>query len=214
MNTMQFLDLFILFVLSCFFYIFFGKESLDKFLNETTITMEKKVDFDPNQPPAITICATKHGVGWKPDVSEEDYFYEFEKFCDSNNTEDAIECLKQNTFDLNETVKKAVIYPSTTTLPIEAWDTDITLFSGGQCHTLNSSFTVGADRTQTLRILLEESNGYFIIVHDPQLTTLNFNPETFPSANINLEPHSGLNQYYIKALSHVQLREAFKIPTW
>ena len=44
------------------------------------------------------------------------------------------------------------------------------------------------------------------MVHDPQLITLNFNPETFPSARINLAPKSGLKLYYIKAVSHVNLK--------
>ena len=44
------------------------------------------------------------------------------------------------------------------------------------------------------------------MVHDPQLITLNFNPETFPSARINLAPKSGLRLYYIKAVSHTNIK--------
>ena len=57
-----------------------------------------------------------------------------------------------------------------------------------------------------LRIDLAENNSYYIMVHDPQLTTLNFNPETFPSAIIKLAPNSGLKLYYLKAVSHVNIQ--------
>ena len=56
------------------------------------------MDFDPENPPAITICATKQGNGWKQEVDPEYYFKEFTNICNSNNTDDALNCLKINTF--------------------------------------------------------------------------------------------------------------------
>ena len=59
MNAYNLLDALVFSVMFFLFYMLFGKNSLRKFLKEETFTMEKKVDFDPENPPAITICATK-----------------------------------------------------------------------------------------------------------------------------------------------------------
>jgi hypothetical protein len=184
MKACLFLDALVLTVMLFLFYILFGKHSLCKFFEEETFTLEKKVDFDLENPPAITICARKQGNGWTQEIDPEYYFKEFQKLCDSTNTDDALSCIEQNTFDLNETIKEALILPSRKILD-SSWDTDITLFAAGQSHTLNNSYTVGTDRTRMLRIVLAENNSYFIMFRDPQIFALNLNPETFPSAIIN-----------------------------
>ena len=146
MNSLKFLDVGVFCLLLCFFYILFGKQSLERFVKEATFIIEKKVDLDMNYPPAITICSTKQGNGWKPEILQEYYFKEFQELCDVNSTDEALTCLKQNTFNLNETVKNATIY-TTTKLPTNSWDTDITVFSAGQCHTKYESFFHRRDRS-------------------------------------------------------------------
>ena len=172
MNSLKFLDVGVFCLLLCFFFVLFGKHSLEKFLKEATFIIEDKIDFDMKYPPAITICATKQGNGWKPEILQEHYFKEFQNLCDVNSTDEALACLKQNTFNLNETIKNATIY-TTTKLPTNSWDTDITLFSAGQCHTLDHSFTMGTDRTKMLFIDLAKENSYYITIHEPQLSTIN-----------------------------------------
>ena len=71
MKTYLCLDVLVFSVMLFLFYILFGKHSLCKFLKEETFTLEKKVDFDPESPPAITICARKQGNGWKQEADRE-----------------------------------------------------------------------------------------------------------------------------------------------
>ena len=78
MKAYFFLDVLVLSVMLFLFYILFGKHSLCKFLKEETFILEKKVDFNPENPPAITICARKQGNGWKQEVDPEYYFKEFQ----------------------------------------------------------------------------------------------------------------------------------------
>ena len=71
MKANLFLDVLVFSVMFFLFYILFGKSSLSTFLKEETFTLEKKVDFDPDNPPAITICARKQGNGWKQEADRE-----------------------------------------------------------------------------------------------------------------------------------------------
>ena len=208
---MMSIDIFIFVLLLLLFYILFGQESINKYLDESTFTIEEKVDFDQEAPPAVTICALKDAIGWKHEGNFENVvakLYVFDKFCNNSaNAEEALECIRENTFSFNETVTDT-LYLDSPSIPSSAWDTDITLFTGGQCHTLNNSYTIGSDATKILTILLMQNHSYHIFIHDPHLYTVSFNPETFPLAFINLNPHSGLNLYYVKAVSHVELRSS------
>ena len=98
-----------------------------------------------------------------------------------------------------------MVYPNETLRP-SFWDSDITLFTAGQCHTLNNSYTIGTNRTHLLQFTLVQNNTYLIRIHDPHLSILNFNPDTFPDVMITLKPNSGLMLYYIKAIIHVNLK--------
>ena len=80
MKTYIFLDGLVFAVMFFLFYILFGENSLSKYLKEETFTLDKNVDFDPENPPAITICATKQGNGWKQEVDPEYYFKNSRKF--------------------------------------------------------------------------------------------------------------------------------------
>ena len=71
MNVMISIDLFIFVLLILGFYIHFGQESLSKYLDESIFTIEEKVDFHQEAPPAVTICALKEGLGWKHDAKFE-----------------------------------------------------------------------------------------------------------------------------------------------
>ena len=61
------MDLFIFALLLVLFYILFGQESLNKYLDESTVTIEEKIDFHQESPPVVTIYALNEGLGWKHD---------------------------------------------------------------------------------------------------------------------------------------------------
>ena len=209
MKSMRIEDFVIFLLLFILFAVLFGAPSLQKYLTKDTFTVDTKVEFDTTNPPAVTICATnpRQGNGWKPPLTVEELFHGLDVYCNySNDTLDALECLKRNTYGLNETIDKADIYLKKDLLLSSYWDTDITSFAAGQCHTLNNSYTIGTDRKHMLRIFLSQNKSFHVMIHDPQLTTLNFNPETFPEAKLILNENSGLRLLYIKAISHVNLR--------
>jgi hypothetical protein len=120
---------------------------------------------------------------------------------------DTLECIKDNTYNLNETIEEAVILPKEINLLVSSfWDTDLTVFSAAQCHTLNNSYTIGTDMDHMLRISVTRNKTFHVFIHDPKLTTLNFNPETFPDTKLTIMENNGLQLFYIKAMRHNRLR--------
>ena len=73
-------------VLLVLFAVLFGRPSLDKFLKKETFTTEVKVKFEPEDSPAITVCALnpKQGTGWKKIIRLEKRFKELEIHCNKS----------------------------------------------------------------------------------------------------------------------------------
>ena len=123
----------ILVLLFISFYLFFGKESINKFLVKSTFTIKEKIDFNQEAPPSVTVCPQKHGVGWNTSKRVM-HSEEFEILCNGSTTlEKALQCIRDNTFNLTESVDKAYLSYLSTQIQPSAWDTDITVLTAGQC---------------------------------------------------------------------------------
>ena len=95
----------------------FGRPSLNKFLKNDTFTTEARVKFEPEDSPVITVCALnpKQGTGWKKIMNYNKRFKEIEIHCNNlQDVTDTLECIKDNTYNLNKTIAKADLHKHTT----------------------------------------------------------------------------------------------------
>ena len=195
----------VVFILILLFLFMFGQHSISKFFEEDTFNVEKRVQYNEENAPAVTICTQMKGNGWKQNVPRQDYFHEFERICNSTNITSAYKCMLESTFSINETVANTGI-DGENEFPLDLWATDIPLLTVGQCHTTQTYNKLGDNRAQMMYVQLSQAEAtYRIFIHDPKLSILNLNPETFPEAQISLNPKDGLSLHYIKPTAHMSL---------
>ena len=130
------------------------------------LNSKRKVTNIP--PPAITVFAKRHRVGWKnpmPGILPTDIL---RHHCE-NATDNLKKCVEQNTFDLGEAIHSAHLWFSKNeTAPLKGpkiWRTHFTSMEFGRGYTLRFAWNSSADYDQVY-LGLSHSLKYTIFIHD------------------------------------------------
>ena len=139
-----------IFVLLILFFVLFGLESIVKFQAKQTIVIESTEEYDEQDRPAITLCATTNGyTGWRNGKFKEKVL---QSICNkSTNAEEALKCINDGTFDFSEMVT-ITVDGDKNVINETSWDLDLNSHAG-KCQTLNTSVVnIGTDMNHPLTI--------------------------------------------------------------
>lgn len=128
------------------------------------------VNPDGLQPPAVTICAVgDNSTGWKNRNSET---WHISDNCNTTSFQELNACVKNNTFSLNETVKKLYIShmedEEGRVINPGVWTSSLQMATFGFCHTLILKEMLASSEN----IILVLTGSYDIILHDPNFFML------------------------------------------
>ena len=188
-----------------FFYVFFGKPSLERFLEKQVVTLTTQRNDGSVMPPAITIVAYngKNG-GWKQNVSSTGTGYEALKAVCSNR-KDLEACVKENTFGLEETVYAELGWDSNKRALTEGewWREDFTIPWYGRSYTLAFPEPQGTVwRTNSIFLHMNKSDLHSrIFLHDPRYFLLSINPLALPINRQILDDELSGRFYFSLALT-------------
>ena len=156
--------------------------------SQQEISEEKIIESQKGlKPPGFTLCPFQHGQqGWRePDetIRHPDN-QSYTRWCPQADTSEAFEsCVKQKTFNLEETVLQGHHGVDRVNLSrSEFWTWDLTTAFVGRCFSLKYDQEMGTDVLRDpIAFDLNETLTYSIIIHDPNLGLPTFNPSTLPS---------------------------------
>ena len=157
-------------VLLILFYKLFGRPSLEKFQAKKTFITESSRSYEDGDQPAVTVCVTNgEASGWKHSegISNDKMFH---SIC--NETNNVSECIKNNTYDLNEMVQEA-IDDNDNDLDVSAWKEHVSLVYSGRCYSLNpSAVNIGYDSNSPFNIKYHKNITQVSIIHDSNFLIL------------------------------------------
>ena len=200
MNFLVILKFVFTFTLLLIFFFYFGLPSWNKFQAKEVLINKRKIITSDIAPPAITFCTTN---AWKnasdSNVSESLIV----SHCnESNSFEEALECIENETYNLTETVPRAISNDGTDISNSSFWINDISLTYLGKCHTLNNSVSLGSSYWN---FVLDASLNYFVAIHDPNFFMVTSNPATVPLVTLLLRPNQGTQLIYIELIQHINM---------
>ena len=185
--------------LLCFFVVFFGKPSLEMYLEKQLLTVTSKKDSGKVMRPAITIVAfNSENGGWSKNVSSQGY-EALKTVC--GNSEDLEACIEQNTQDLDETILavKGWGQNGIALTDLKLWSEDFTVPWYGRSHTFVYPEAQGASDWETDDIFLHvnKSDGLnrILFLHDPNYYIFNLKPGTLPNNFIQIDDTLSGNQF-------------------
>ena len=217
---------FLLVLFSCFTFLF-GLPALSTFLQANVMTHTSVETFMVGAKrkalaPAITFCPrsrstmkNKRSSGWKNTSAKDQHVLEYQCGTKEKTAENILECIKNKTFDLNETILSAEMGLSKQNNLLENsnWEWDVSNTDDGRCYTFDSSLWLEANiENGALFFKLNNSLDYIIHIHDPSFFLLTTNPLTIPKLKISLDPrnYGGSRFYYmnyIRLTKHVKMNQ-------
>ena len=194
-----------------FFFVFFGRPSLEKYLEKQVLTVTSKRDSGKVMPPAITIVAfDAENGGWNQQVPKTGY-EALLKVC--GDREDMEACIKQNSRGLDDTiyVEREFCEDGVALTDRQLWREDFMLPWYGRSYTLVYPEPQEANwKTDDLYLHVKKFDGLKrrIFIHDPNFYIFNLNPWALPVNPQTLEASiSGnfcMNQYEADRTKRVQ----------
>ena len=194
-NRMQVLcRLMIVTILFVVFIIAFFIPGIQKFFAKDTIFIEQKIPIDYSHPPAVTVLPWKgtllSGFKGKTYTSTGD-------ICEESNTyQNFVKCIEDNTFKQNMTIKGIMEKDDDEELDIPSWTEELTNAYIGKSFTL-FNYQFGEE----VKISLDPSLNYTVLIHDPNFYFPNLNPETLPSLVTTID-NSQVQLFWVKVSYH------------
>ena len=187
-----------------FFFLLFGAPSIKKFLAKQTIVVKSSKKFGETDNPALTVCS---GQGWKDrEVDPGTTGTGFKGACGSStDAEEALNCIKNQSFNLSDLVISAVDGENQT-LKSDHWMENLSWISAGKCQTLNTSqVKIGSDLFHPLIIMFNTTVDTYTMVHDQNFFILGPNPRTMPRIMTIQNEDFGTQVMYIQTIEHVKM---------
>ena len=176
-------------------------------LQVIVLNSKRKVTNIP--PPAITVFANRHRIGWKspmPGFFPADIL---RHHCE-NSTVPLTECVEENTFDLSETIHSAHLwhtkYKTTPLTGSKIWTTHFTSVEFGRGYTMRFAWNSSADYDQVY-LLLNNSLEYTIFIHDPNYFLVSKNPLAMPTLYVTINPIQSFSHFEQLLVTEHQLLE-------
>ena len=187
-------NVFLQLLLFFLFLIYFGKPSVEKYLEQKTIVVTTEEFTNGIEPPAITIVAkdfsnNRSVPGWWS-VNETSSFRSFSMFqhCQTLNFSDMDACKMNDTIDLGDfldSLRRGVFeenstYHSNWTSPA-TWTEDMTLTYIGRFFTLKLSTIMKPSPENALVFDVNPKFEYYVWVHDENIFLVNHNHFGLPN---------------------------------
>ena len=183
-------------------------------LQVMVLNSKRKVSSIP--PPSITIFARHQKIGWKSRPLEVATTKDILRHqCGGNSPGTLVECIKENTFDFEETVEDAYLrtYTKETTSLMDPrfWSTHFTAMRFGRGYTLRFPWNPSADFDQVI-LLLGHSMEYTIFIHDHEYFMVSENLLALSTLNVAFNPNQTFSHYERLLVTENQLLE--NCETW
>ena len=162
------------------------------------IVINSKRQVSSIPPPAITIFARHHKIGWRsrhPDVTttKDLLRHQCKKF-----SHNLVECIQEKTFGFSEVVKDAFLwFNGNEVIPLKEpdfWTTHFTSMKFGRGYTLRFDWNSSSEYDQVF-LYLNRSLQYTIFIHDLEYFLVSQNPLTMPTVSVTLNPNQTFSHY-------------------
>ena len=207
MGTLLLLKLAFACLLMLVFFLLFGAPSIQIFMAKQTLVVKSFKKFEESDNPALTVCPSQ---GWKDrKVDSGKSGTGFKRACGSSaDSEKALNCIKNKSFDLSEMVISTVDGDNQV-LKADQWMENLGWISAGRCQTLNTSQVhIGSDRFHPLILMFNSSLDVYTMVHDPNFYILGPNPQLMPRILTLQNEDFGTKLMYIQTIEHVKMSPA------
>ena len=162
-------------------------------------------------PPSITIFARHKKIGWKSRAAEITTTKDIlRRQCNHSLDTGLVECIKEKTFDLKETIKDAYLWYSaketTSLMEPTFWSTHFTSMKFGRGHTLTFPWNASADYDQVY-LHLSHLMEYTIFIHDDKFFMVSENPLALSTLYVAFNPNQTFSHYERLVVTENQLLE-------
>ena len=179
-------------------------------LQVMVLNSKRKVSSIP--PPSITIFARHQKIGWKSRPPEVTTTKDILRHQCGNTSRGVplVECIKENTFDLEEAIEDAYLWYSaketTSLMDSKFWTTHFTSMKFGRGYTLRFGWNSSADYDQVY-LLLSHSLEYTIFIHDHEYFMVSENPLALSTLYVAFNPNETFSHYERLLVTENQLLE-------
>ena len=182
-NCLQFLNLFVFFLLFVGFLLMFGYPAIQSYLEKAVMFQETTSMSNADlEPPAITICVdTQSSLKKESSVLGAGKSMEaiIQSICGKDNitVDEVMKCFEYVFYNSSELIVKSILYGKPT---VFSWNTDITVWAYGKCHSLLEPPKIGVENNESIRLNMKPNLPYRLFVHDRNFFFPSGNPLTIP----------------------------------
>ena len=161
----------------------FGYPAINSYLEKAVMFQERTSSSDADlEPPAITICVdTQSSLKKETSVlgAGKSMKAIIQSICGNNTTtvDKVMKCFEYVFYNSSELIVKQILNGKRT---VFSWNTDITVWAYGKCHSLVDPPKIGVESNESIRLNVKPNLPYRLFIHDRKFFFPSGNPLTIP----------------------------------